>query len=75
MIVFYVCFIQAVGREVLIHFIHYLVTGYNNNDDVTQLLDSMRVHILVSMNPDGFEYAHEQRRAGSSSACTGVVGR
>ncbi|XP_046686727.1 carboxypeptidase M-like, partial [Homalodisca vitripennis] len=45
---------EAVGREVLLHFIEYLVTEYNKgNKRVRRLLDYAHVHILPSMNPDG----------------------
>uniref|UniRef100_A0A1B6FDZ9 Peptidase M14 domain-containing protein n=1 Tax=Cuerna arida TaxID=1464854 RepID=A0A1B6FDZ9_9HEMI len=49
---------EAVGREVLLHFIEYLVTEYNKGDKrVRRLLDYAHVHILPSMNPDGFANA------------------
>ncbi|XP_046680544.1 carboxypeptidase D-like isoform X2 [Homalodisca vitripennis] len=49
---------EAVGREVLLHFIEYLVTEYNKgNKRVRRLLDYAHVHILPSMNPDGFACA------------------
>ena len=62
---------QVIGREVLIHFIYKLCAGYGQDTDITELLDNSRVHILVSMNPDGFEeayYAH----GGTEGNCTGT---
>ncbi|XP_041935983.1 carboxypeptidase M isoform X2 [Alosa sapidissima] len=46
---------EVVGRVLLLQLIDYLTKGYRSNPFVTRLLDSTRVHILPSMNPDGFE--------------------
>uniref|UniRef100_A0A8C4Q5D9 Carboxypeptidase M n=1 Tax=Eptatretus burgeri TaxID=7764 RepID=A0A8C4Q5D9_EPTBU len=59
---------EAVGREVVLHFIEYLLEGYGQNEELTQLIDSMRLHLLPSMNPDGFSKAY-------SPDCNGVNGR
>lgn len=62
---------EVISREVLIHLIHYLVTNYQRNETVTHLLSTMRIHILVSMNPDGYAIADNYSRGD----CTGVRGR
>ncbi|RDD38072.1 Carboxypeptidase D [Trichoplax sp. H2] len=60
---------EVVGREMLIHLIDLLVEGYTNNDaEIRNLLKTTRIHILPSMNPDGFEASYEGN-------CTGVIGR
>eukprot|EP00300_Choanocystis_sp_HF-7_P000854 c10706_g1_i2.p1 GENE.c10706_g1_i2~~c10706_g1_i2.p1 ORF type:complete len:502 (+),score=59.40 c10706_g1_i2:47-1552(+) len=56
---------ETVGREVLIHFVQSLCDAYNNQSwsdiqgissaFVTQLVDSTDIHVLFSLNPDGFE--------------------
>ncbi|KAL0967261.1 hypothetical protein UPYG_G00250010 [Umbra pygmaea] len=46
---------EVVGRVLLLQLIDYLTRGYLEDQLVTRLLNSTRVHILVSMNPDGFE--------------------
>ncbi|XP_053261654.1 carboxypeptidase M isoform X1 [Podarcis raffonei] len=46
---------EAVGRELLLHLIDFLVTSDQRDPVITKLLDSTRIHILPSMNPDGFE--------------------
>lgn len=52
------CFsIQTVGRELLLHLIDFLVTNDKSDPVVTKLIDSTRIHIMPSMNPDGFEAA------------------
>ena len=49
---------EVTGRELLIHFTHYLLTNYLTDKDVRQLVDSTRIHLLLSMNPDGYEYSY-----------------
>ncbi|KAI4461253.1 protease m14 carboxypeptidase [Holotrichia oblita] len=46
---------EVVGRELLLHFIEHMLERYANDDDITWLLDNTIVHIMPSMNPDGFE--------------------
>ncbi|KAJ6651429.1 hypothetical protein lerEdw1_021002 [Lerista edwardsae] len=46
---------ETVGRELLLHLIDFLVTSYQQDPVVTRLINSTRIHILPSMNPDGFE--------------------
>ncbi|KAL4660258.1 carboxypeptidase M [Arapaima gigas] len=46
---------EVVGRVLLLKLIEYLTQGYLSDPVVTHLLNSTRIHILPSMNPDGFE--------------------
>lgn len=59
---------EAVGRELMLHLIHLLVTQYGTDKYITWLLDNTRIHILPSMNPDGFEISKEGN-------CEGGMGR
>ncbi|KAK7087283.1 hypothetical protein V1264_021356 [Littorina saxatilis] len=59
---------EVVGRELLLHLVEMLVTRYGQDDDVTHLLNTTTVHLLPSMNPDGFA-------ASDSTDCDGVQGR
>ncbi|XP_023564456.1 carboxypeptidase M-like, partial [Octodon degus] len=46
---------ETVGRELLLHLIDYLVTRHGKDLEVTSLINSTWIHIMPSMNPDGFE--------------------
>jgi len=46
---------EAFGREMLITFSRYLLQNYGRNTRITNLLDDIDLHILPSLNPDGFE--------------------
>ena len=48
---------EVVGRQVLIHLIEHLLKNYNKDLKITNLIDNTRIHILCSLNPDGFEKA------------------
>ena len=50
---------EVVGRELLLLLIKYLCEGYGRDERVTRIVDTTRVHILPTMNPDGFERSHE----------------
>ncbi|KFM74875.1 Carboxypeptidase M, partial [Stegodyphus mimosarum] len=59
---------EAVGRELMLHLTSYLLKNYGKDDYVTWLMDNTRIHIMPSMNPDGFEASVEGQ-------CSGVQGR
>ncbi|XP_065599402.1 carboxypeptidase M isoform X2 [Cyrtonyx montezumae] len=46
---------ETVGREILLHLIDHLVTSYGRDPAITRLLNNTRIHIMPTMNPDGFE--------------------
>lgn len=49
-------FVQVLGRVLMLRLIDELVRGYRNNETWSlQLLNSTRIHILPTMNPDGFD--------------------
>ncbi|CAG2064253.1 unnamed protein product [Timema podura] len=58
---------EAVGRELVLHMIQFLVTSYNRNQTVRWLLDNTRIHLMPSLNPDGFEISKVGR-------CTTIEG-
>lgn len=59
---------EAIGRELMLHLISYLINNYYTDNYVRWLLDTTRIHIMPSMNPDGFETAVEGQ-------CSGGQGR
>lgn len=65
---------EVVSREILLHFIEHLLKAYNNDDEITRLVNTTRIFIMPSMNPDGYEKAKNDKQD-ERSRCTGVLGR
>lgn len=54
---------EVVSREVLLALIAYLCQRYREQDpEVVWLMDNTRIHIMPSMNPDGWELANSRPR-------------
>ncbi|KAJ4445265.1 hypothetical protein ANN_07066, partial [Periplaneta americana] len=48
---------EVVGRELLLLLIKYLCENYGTDQRITDIINSTRIHILPTMNPDGYERA------------------
>ncbi|MCI4393791.1 hypothetical protein PGIGA_G00161710 [Pangasianodon gigas] len=60
-------------------FIKFALTFYNQNPDITTMLDEMDIYILPIMNPDGYKYTwttnrmwRKNRSVREDSSCVGV---
>jgi carboxypeptidase D len=53
---------EIVGRELLIQLMHYLCDNYGKSKLITRLIDSTRIHLVPTMNPDGYAKAMQQQR-------------
>ncbi|XP_065064779.1 carboxypeptidase D-like [Rhopilema esculentum] len=59
---------EVIGKELLLHLVNEICTTYKRNSTIMNLVRNTRIHILITMNPDGFMAAKE-------GMCVGVTGR
>lgn len=45
---------EVVGRELLLNLVEYLCVNYGINKDITWMVDNTRIHLMPTMNPDGY---------------------
>lgn len=51
---------EILGRELLLGLAHYLCDQYLNHDqNIRNLIEGSRIHLLPSMNPDGWQLSSE----------------
>lgn len=48
---------EVVGRSLILTLARLLLQNYNTDPHITHLLSTTRIHLLPSLNPDGFERA------------------
>lgn len=52
---------EVVGREILLNLMEYMCQQYKEgNDHIVNLIQKTRIHLLPSMNPDGYELAFKK---------------
>jgi hypothetical protein len=49
---------EVPSKEILLQLIDYMLTNQANDKSVDYLMKNTRIHIMVSMNPDGFERSY-----------------
>lgn len=59
---------EVVSREILLHLIRHLLENYDKDDKIKKIVNTTRIHIMPSMNPDGYERSTE-------GDCSSVKGR
>nr|XP_046909293.1 carboxypeptidase M-like [Dermatophagoides farinae] len=57
---------EAVGRELLLHLMEHLLANYEIDPYIKSLVDNTRIHLMPSMNPDGFELSREGQCLGGN---------
>lgn len=62
---------EVVGRELLLHLIEYLLSNYGRNKTITRIIETTVIHILPTINPDGYERA----KVGDCIGATGGYNR
>uniref|UniRef100_A0A2R5L4K7 Putative carboxypeptidase d n=1 Tax=Ornithodoros turicata TaxID=34597 RepID=A0A2R5L4K7_9ACAR len=50
---------EALGRQLLLYLMEYLLENYGSDPRVTRLINHTEIHICPSLNPDGYEDATE----------------
>ncbi|KHN74597.1 Carboxypeptidase D [Toxocara canis] len=59
---------EVTGRELLLNLAEVLLVNYGKNEYITRLVNTTRIHIMPTMNPDGYERAME-------GDISGIIGR
>jgi len=59
---------EVIGRELLVQLARLLVLGYKYDTRIRKIMDKVELHILPTMNPDGFNRASEGECGGQNYA-------
>ena len=54
---------ESVGRQILLNLVEHLLVSYETDGQIRRMVDTTRIHILCSMNPDGFEIARNYSKS------------
>ncbi|XP_068623289.1 carboxypeptidase D isoform X2 [Battus philenor] len=50
---------ESVGRQLMVYLAQYLLANYGKDDRVSRLVNTTDIHLMPSLNPDGFEKSKE----------------
>lgn len=64
---------KVVGREIMLYLIALLCENYGKNRYLTNLVNNVRIHIMPSINPDGYELGNEGDRSGFTVSCVLII--
>ncbi|CAH0713504.1 unnamed protein product, partial [Brenthis ino] len=62
---------ESVGRELVIYLAQYLLMNYGKDERISKLVNSTEIHLMPSLNPDGFDASKE----GNCDSLPQYVGR
>ena len=60
---------EVMGGEVTLHLVHYLLTRYGTDPDVTRFLDTRVIYVVQRADPDGAEAFMRARWTGRLKRC------
>ena len=59
---------EVTSRETLLYLMQHLCNNYDKDEGIKKLVDSTRIHIIPSMNPDGYAVANGTDLKGRTNA-------
>ena len=60
---------EVMGRQLIIYLAEYLLQNYGKDVRVTQIVDSIEIYLMPSMNPDGYARSIEGRHVAALKLC------